>query len=288
MDTRNHGKLIKKLRQERSITQKQLVNGISTRGTLAALENRNSKVSFDILEKYLDRMNITLEEYSFLYKDSVISDKKAVSKYMISDSTDILNAKMVLTNLQSKYNETDDKFYYYTYITNKLLLQFVHNQYQDFSKSEDAYILKEYLDNIETWGRFELSILINCLFIFDTDYIINAIKYRVTKMKLFIDSTYFSKDWSSFIFNGIRISFIRNDTRLREFIFSNISLNSFDSSTFDKTKFAAFKLLHQLSQDKYNQQVKNDLNTILDSIKIIGDNSLYSFLNQIKKDLLTK
>ncbi|EGP5710372.1 XRE family transcriptional regulator, partial [Enterococcus faecium] len=156
-----HGALIKKLRKERGITQSQLSADISSRGTLAALESRGINISFDLLTKYLDRMNITLEEYLFLYEKSHVSDKRTSSKFMISDSTNTSDAEEILTNLQIKYNETEDKFYYFTYLTNKLLFQFLHNQNYDYSNSEEAHILKDYLDHVETWGRFELSILIN-------------------------------------------------------------------------------------------------------------------------------
>ncbi|PCE02619.1 hypothetical protein CUN34_08285 [Enterococcus faecium] len=124
------------------------------------------------------------------------------------------------------------------------------------------------------------------MFIFDTEYILNAMKYRVEKLKFFIDSTYFSSDWSSFIFNVIRLSFLRNDKKLREFVFSSVTSTSFDKSVIDKPKFVAFKLLHQLSQDKNDQQVKKDLSTILKTIQIVGDTNLLSFLKQIQTDIL--
>lgn len=111
-------------------------------------------------------------------------------------------------------------------------------------------------------------------------------KYRVEKLKFFIDSTYFSSDWSSFIFNVIRLSFLRNDKKLREFVFSSVTSTSFDKSVIDKPKFVAFKLLHKLSQDKNDQQVKKDLSTILKTIQIVGDTNLLSFLKQIQTDIL--
>ena len=43
---------------------------------------------------------------------------------------------------------------------------------------------------------------------------------------------------------------------LENLSFSSVTSTSFDKSVIDKPKFVAFKLLHQLSQDKNDQQVK--------------------------------
>ncbi|MBO0481295.1 Rgg/GadR/MutR family transcriptional regulator [Candidatus Enterococcus courvalinii] len=282
----NHGKLIKKLRSERGITQNQLAYGISSRGTLAAFENRGSRISFDILIQYLERMNITLEEYSFLYMDSHVSDKRLLAKKMIHDTTDDESAGKIINNLYSRYKETGDNFYYFTYLMNDLLIQFLHDQEKDFSTSEEATILKKHLESVESWGRFELSILINCLFIFETDFIINAINYRIKKMKLFIDNTYFSSDWNSFIFNVLRLSFIRNEPYLRSYIFKNLESSFLDSSTFDRTKYVSFKLLHQLKM-KNDSNVLNQLNAMLEAIKISGDDALYQFINEFKEKCIS-
>ncbi len=60
------GQLIKELRKARQLTQDELAKDITSRTTLSSIENRNQKVSFDLLQKLLDRLNIRLEEFSFL------------------------------------------------------------------------------------------------------------------------------------------------------------------------------------------------------------------------------
>ncbi|MCA6742816.1 helix-turn-helix domain-containing protein [Enterococcus durans] len=64
----DHSSLIKKLRLERGLSQKKLAQGISQRSTLASFENNATKISYNILIQYLDRMNVTLEEYQFMIK----------------------------------------------------------------------------------------------------------------------------------------------------------------------------------------------------------------------------
>lgn len=116
--------------------------------------------------------------------------------------------------------------------------------------------------------------MINCLFIFDTPFIINAFNYRVTTMKLFVDSTYFSTYWNTFILNALRLSFTRNDTTLRAFVFKQIDANQLSNSNFDQLTCTVFRLLDQLSIDPNNGVILTKLETLLQSLAIIGETSL--------------
>ena len=61
-----HLALIRKLRKDRGLTQEQLTSGISQKRNLSkAFESRGTKIGFELIVNYLDRMNITLEEYQF-------------------------------------------------------------------------------------------------------------------------------------------------------------------------------------------------------------------------------
>lgn len=55
-----HGALVRKLRTERKMSQVQLASGISSRTTLSSFENDHSRISSDILFKYLERLNVTV------------------------------------------------------------------------------------------------------------------------------------------------------------------------------------------------------------------------------------
>ena len=72
----DHSSLIKKLRLERGLSQKKLAQGISQRSTLASFENNATKISYNILIQYLDRMNVTLEEYQFMLDGNNLANFK--------------------------------------------------------------------------------------------------------------------------------------------------------------------------------------------------------------------
>ena len=79
-----HASLIRKLRKERGLTQAQLTEGLSQRGTLVAFESRGTKISFELLVDYLERMNVTLEEYQFLLNNNTLTSKQKLSNYLIT------------------------------------------------------------------------------------------------------------------------------------------------------------------------------------------------------------
>lgn len=269
-----HGALIRQLRTERGLTQSQLVKGISSRGTLASLEKRDTKISFDLLVKYLDRMNITLEEYSFLYIDSLVSHKRKITQQMIESSITDQATASFSQRLSKDDQENGETYYHFMALADRLREQLTRHPYDDFSTYSEALEIKSQLSKVETWGQFELSLMINCLFIFDTPFIINAFNYRVTKMKLFVDSTYFSTYWNTFILNALRLSFTRNDTTLRAFVFKQIDANQLSNSNFDQLTCTVFRLLDQLSIDPNNGVILTKLETLLQSLAIIGETSL--------------
>ena len=70
------GALIKKLRKERELTQSELSKDIMPRTTLSSIENGGRTVEVTKLFKLLNRMNISIEEYSFLLNLDFLNDKK--------------------------------------------------------------------------------------------------------------------------------------------------------------------------------------------------------------------
>ena len=62
------GELLKKLRVERGISQKNLAHNITTRNTLSRYETGKNSIPFVILLEFLDKLNITsLKKYLAYY-----------------------------------------------------------------------------------------------------------------------------------------------------------------------------------------------------------------------------
>lgn len=120
-----HASLIRKLRKERGLTQAQLTEGLSQRGTLAAFESRGTKISFELLVDYLERMNVTLEEYQFLLNNNTLTSKQKLSNYLIT--TKYLTKEQE-NELLKEYKKTGNIYYRLLYTQRILIDQYLGNR----------------------------------------------------------------------------------------------------------------------------------------------------------------
>ena len=240
-----HAALIRKLRKDRGLTQEQLTEGISQRGTLAAFESRGTKIGFELLVNYLDRMNVTLEEYQFLLNSNSLSNKQKLTNYLINSKKITPAQEQELLN---EFEKTGNIYYRLIYAQRKLISNYLYSTIFTSAMKEEIAIIKTYLEKIDTWGHFELAIFSNCLFIFDDDYIIHSFQKSVIKMKAYIDSTYYSEHLSIFILNGIRLSFNRESSRLRKLFLEKLKmLANTHKQSLDLAHYKVFTALDRLA-----------------------------------------
>ena len=170
--------LLKKLRTERNLSQRKLAADISERSTLATFEQKGHRIAFDILYKYLDRLNVTLEEFEYHLTNNQLNEKKQLSKQFHNAyyQHDFDQLAVLIEESKTTYQETQDFFYYLLYSQYYLILKkkgYVHT-IDETERIET--VIKGYLDKIETWGRFEITILANLMFLFTDEYILFQIE----------------------------------------------------------------------------------------------------------------
>lgn len=170
--------LLKKLRTERNLSQRKLAADISERSTLATFEQKGHRIAFDILYKYLDRLNVTLEEFEYHLTNNQLNEKKQLSKQFHNAyyQHDFEQLAVLIEESKTTYQETQDFFYYLLYSQYYLILKkkgYVHT-IDETERIET--VIKGYLDKIETWGRFEITIFANLMFLFTDEYILFQIE----------------------------------------------------------------------------------------------------------------
>ncbi|MCS8602334.1 helix-turn-helix domain-containing protein [Lactiplantibacillus pentosus] len=207
-----HGQLIRKLRKERGLTQAQLAEGISSRTTLSTLENNKTDVNINTLFSYLDRLNVSIQEYLFYFNDSSNTEKELATKYFydnIVKKRDIEIEQRIL-DYQSKYKDSKDFYYCCLSIELKLFL----NKKKDktvFDVREDTEIIKKYLERVTQWGHFEMSIFANCLYIFTSEYIRATFTILLKRTKILSKIDTYQNDISIFLNNCIVLALERKN-----------------------------------------------------------------------------
>ncbi|WP_165005582.1 MULTISPECIES: helix-turn-helix domain-containing protein [unclassified Enterococcus] len=277
-----HASLIRRLRKERGLTQEQLTDGISQRGTLAAFESRGTKISFELLVSYLERMNVTLEEYQFLLNNNSLSNKQKLTSYLVTSKT---LTKAQEQELLNEFEKTGNIYYRLLYAQRKLINSYLYSTSFTASMNEEITVVKHYLEGIDTWGHFELTVFSNCLFIFEDDYIIHSFRNSITKMKTYIDATHYPELLSNFILNGIRLSFNRESVFLRKLFLSELhKLTQAHKIALDIAHYKVFTALDKLADGDKSELCEIDEG--IDFFGWLGLTSTKEYILELKESLL--
>ncbi|HGF7128780.1 TPA: helix-turn-helix domain-containing protein [Enterococcus faecium] len=224
------GRLIKKLRKERGVTQTQLVEGIGSRSALARFEAGDTVINLDTLILYLDKLNIQPEEYFLMRKNFEKTTKKHFfDNFMIHIYEKNREEKNdYLSNLWSHYEETKDSFYIFLYIQVIGILA----KMEDKEKQKDIKCLLDivisYLDKVESWGYFELSMYTNLLFCFSHIYREQMYKKILSNFNKYQNSTMHQRCKHIFLINSIILALEDKKEEKALFFLQELHLSSND------------------------------------------------------------
>lgn len=162
-----YGKILKRIRLERGLTQKELSAGILSRSHLSELENGNYYCSFDKFLQLLRKLNVSLHEFDLYLKESIYQEdfQRKIKIEAAVNAHDIAEMKRLL----AEFPIVDEKNVRMRH--EKLLLEALieyHQNHQIMNLTRYQEIL-DYLSRVSEWGMYELNLLANFLFIFDID-----------------------------------------------------------------------------------------------------------------------
>lgn len=274
-----HGELIKKLRTERKLTQNQLSAGITSRNSLAAFERGGSNISFDNLVKYCTRLNITLEEYEYLYDRSLIDPRRELAT-KVAHGFKAPFDQTLADELLTQFDETNDFYFYSLYAQYYLLNDF---QCQTLSKDpnvpEIVERLKRYLDSVYAWGRFELVLFTNCLFVFEDKYIGFQYHESIESMWLAVNSSNHANDLLAFLINGSQLTFERHDDKI--FPEFQIELIKVAQTYHDLRARLAVKVFEMLQRARHNEDISKERRKLLSALREMDE---YGWIEYIKRN----
>lgn len=208
----NYGKIIKKLRKERNLTQEQLCKGITSRVALSDFETKNTRISFETLTLYLDRMNIRLDEFVLLYVSEdlpFIKKRKIANRFPKITRSGPKSILQEIERLIVRYEETEDIYYYLLMVNLKVFL-LSEGIGSESELKEEIAVLMAYLTRIDTFGRFEIVMLSNCITIFSEEFLLVQHAKIVNKLRRLITDPLFQHDLTSYA-NNLCIHSLQNN-----------------------------------------------------------------------------
>lgn len=279
----NYGEIIKKLRKERNLTQEQLCKGITSRVALSDFETKNTRISFETLTLYLNRMNIRLDEFVLLYvsEDLPFMKKRKIANQLPKITQSGLEAILQeVESLFERYVETDDIYYYLLMVNLKVFL-LSEGVGAESELKEEIAVLMAYLTRIDTFGRFEIVMLINCITIFSEEFLLIQHDKLVDRLKHLTTDPLFQHDLRNYA-NNLCIHSLQNNysslltqgIQLLEEIGANDPRNIYER--------LIAQLFKELSKGRFRNEKK--LENIFHTMSLVGMKKLveeYKHLAQI-------
>lgn len=272
-----HSELIKKLRIERNLSQEELTKDVSQRSTLSSFERQGTRASFEILYAYLQRMNVTLEEYEYMLNSEHLSKQREVSRE-VSLNFSFPYKTTLAEKLQEEYRKTGNFFYYSLYAQYCLVRHHSKDKIPKAELNKISKNVKSYLNRIQTWGRFELVLFSNCLFLFGDEYIYYQFTNAIHHMRLYKDSANYSNDLLKFLINGMNLSYSRKSAKNSKLFWNELKKIACD---YDDVKAKmickVFELLFNHDNGVDNLEEKFEL---LLTLKILDESYWIEFINE--------
>lgn len=284
------GSLLKKLRVERNISQSTLSCGISSRTTLASYETQTNDIPLGRLLQYLDRMNVRLDEFQyFLGLD--LNEKHQLSAQLFEDfySKRTICDKQ-LSEILQLYKNTDDIYYLALYMGIKGATIITSGKSIDnFLSTHQQYLpaLMGHLQKVENWSAFELSILINCLYVFDDDFILGVSKRLIRDLKGYSQIRLFEKALFTFFINAITHYLSLGKHILAQNFVDQLKQHvKLSTQLYEKTILLFFQGILKYNSDK-RIEGENDVKQAIQIFKTVADDKKAKQMERFFKDVRT-
>lgn len=161
------GVAFRQIRLQKGFSVKEVSGEFVTPQFLNKFERGVSDIRFSTLLELLTKMNVTIAEFSFFLEDTL-------DNWMISVEQQIDEAYLTGDSLGfSKFIQENEKLYQETNEIRYKLVAKVAKHHYNRTMAEiydiDVSIVKEYLRNTESWGRFELYIVSYLAHLFEVE-----------------------------------------------------------------------------------------------------------------------
>lgn len=172
----NYGTIFKKIRRSKNISQKFMSDQNISQSEISKFENGYLMLRANEFMQLIGKLNITPNEFIYIMNDYMPNQITKISKQLnynnYLDNLEQLKKLLFVINEEYKFNSTIALIHIKAIIQAKIKIL----ENKDLKKGyKEARLLlkpvKDYLLKVDTWTLYEITIMMNSLFLFDIDYV---------------------------------------------------------------------------------------------------------------------
>lgn len=169
------GREIKRIRLARKIQAKDVYDGILPRSMYYRFENKDESISYPLLFKICQRLNIDYRTLELFLRDENYHDIiEMIYFFFFNDKSKLDDYSK---QLRQKFIDTGSiKYKHLAIISHNLYLKYFHNTLDE----QEVADFRSYIFGMDNWNEYEAYLLINGIFLFSLDEI-DSIYYRLMK-----------------------------------------------------------------------------------------------------------
>ncbi|MCS4488903.1 helix-turn-helix domain-containing protein [Streptococcus sciuri] len=233
------GKVFKIIRNSKQVSLRQAAGKCISAGQLSRFERNESHLTVDVFLNSLKRMNVSLEEFQYLYNSYYqINDvrlSEELSEAYVSKNMAKLNKMLACS--RKLMDEASDSLELRTHTLNCIVIKTIMaycNSDTTVTEHEITYLM-EYLFSVEEWGRYELWLFTNTAGVLSIETLDTFSSEMLKRTQLYYSNSNNRRKIHQMLLNVINLSISRgrNDIAIK-YIAHLDKLNILDTDMYEK------------------------------------------------------
>lgn len=280
------GEVVRDIRLSKKLKSKNVYHDILTRPAVSRFERGLSDTTTDKLFKILANLNISLDEFYFIYNNhKPDSDHHFLSEYSRSfNLNEIDRLKELKVRTEQSYKRTHQiKQLHYSALCDLTISYIAKEQVN----SESLHTLKNYLLACEEWTYYELVLFTNSLDFFPEELILLLYKRTRKKLEDFSHLRKYSNEVFALLSNILVVFIHKNDLPNCIFFYNELknSISETNNKMYEKVMTRFFKeLVITIETKELNNQNIEKIISLITSLDMPLKTIQCQSLVQVVKD----
>ncbi len=180
------GATIKEIRKSKGLKIKDVAGEDMTVSLLSKFERGESDITSAKFHKILDRLNVSNDEFMYFNRNLKPNDHKHFLSLLqhLTTKQDIIGLERLGQSQIKKYQETNNVRFLHNSVVTKAHICRLQNKKLENSKKT---LISNYLYSVEIWGKYEIELFNNIMFIFEMSELKMLARISVNRMEEYKD-----------------------------------------------------------------------------------------------------